>query len=243
MQVASDLIERYVAVWNEPDRDARRRRIEGVWAPGGATCYRLLDARGYEAIEARVVGSWERWLREGNYIFRPVRAIAHDRATRFEFAMVATADGSIKAQGLCYLLLDGNGRIAQDYQFNPAVDDAADLTSEYLAPWNEPDAGLRQSLLAKLCSADCEYFDGKAEIRGLTAVAEKIADARRSLAAKGHMLAPAGRSQRHHNVAHIAWRAANTDGRGASGAGSTLLIMDETGRVAAAYQFDDTTER
>lgn len=242
MQVASDLIERYVAVWNEPDRDARWRRIEGVWAPGGATCYRLLDARGYEAIEARIVGSWERWLREGKYVFRPVRAIAHERAIRFEFAMVATADDRIQAEGLCYLLLDGDGRIAQDYQFNPTVNDAADLTDEYLAPWNEPDAGLRQSLLAKLWSADCAYFDGKAETRGLTAVAEKIADAHRNLVAKGQMLAPAGLSQRHHNVAHLAWRAANADGRGAGGAGSTLLIMGENGRVAAACQFDDTTE-
>jgi len=242
MQVASDLIERYVAVWNEPDRDARRRRIEGVWAPGGATCYRLLDARGYEAIEARVVGSWERWLREGNYIFRPVRAIAHDRAIRFEFALVATANGRIEAQGLCYLLLDDEGRIACDFQFNPAVNDAADLAGEYLAPWNEPDVGLRQGLLVKLWSADCGYLDGKAETCGLTAVAEKIADAHRCLAAKGHVLAPAGRSQRHHNVAHIAWRAANADGRGVGRAGSTLLIMNETGRVAAAYQFDDSTE-
>lgn len=65
MQVAADLIERYVAVWNKADRGTRRHRIESVWAPDGATCHRLLDARGYEAIEARVAGSWERWLGEG----------------------------------------------------------------------------------------------------------------------------------------------------------------------------------
>jgi len=242
MQAASDLIDRYVAVWNEPDRDARRRRIESVWGPGGATCYRLLDARGYEAIEARVAGSWERWLREGKYIFRPVRAIAHGKAVRFEFAMVATADGRIEAQGLCYLLSDGGGRIAQDYQFNPTVNDAADLANEYLAPWNEPDAGLRQTLLAKLWATDCAYFDRKAETHGLTAIAERVADAHRRLVAKGQILSAAGRSQRHHDVAHIGRRAALPDRRGASEAGSTLLIMDENGRIASAYQFDDTTE-
>ena len=241
MQAAPDLIDRYVAVWNEPDRDARRRRIEDVWAPGGATCYRLLDARGYEAIEARVVGSWERWLREGKYIFHPVKALAHDRAIRFDFAMAATADDRIEAQGLCYLLLDRDDRIARDYQFNPTVNDAADLTDEYLAPWNEPNEGLRQSLLAKLWTADCAYFDGKTETRGLGAVAEKIADVHRSLVANDHILAPAQRSQRHHNVAHIAWRTEFSDGRGTGNAGSTLLIMDENGRIAAAYQFDDTT--
>ena len=155
--------------------------------------------------------------------------------------MVATADGRIEAQGLCYLSLDGDARIAQDYQFNPTVDDTAELTNEYLAPWNEPDASLRQSLLAKLWAADCAYFDGEAEIRGLTAIAEKVAGAHRHLVAQGQILSAAGRSQRHHDVAHIARRAALADGR-AGRTGSTLLIMDHNGRLAAAYQFDDTTK-
>jgi hypothetical protein len=242
MQVASDLTDRYVAVWNEPDRDTRRRRIEGVWAPDGATCYRLLDACGHEAIEARVAGSWERWLREGKYIFRPVRAIAHDKAIRFEFAMVATAAGRIEAQGLCYLLLDRDGRIARDYQFNPTVNDAADLADKYLTPWNEADAGLRQRLLADHWTTDCAYFDGETETRGLAALAGKMTEAHRSLVAARHVLASAQRSQRHHNVAHIAWQTQFSDGRGAGRAGSTLLVMDENRRIAAGYQFDATTE-
>jgi hypothetical protein len=238
MQVAADLIERYVAVWNEPDRDARRRLIESVWVPDGTTCHRLLDARGYEAIEARVAGSWERWLREGKYIFRPVRAASHHRAVKFEFAMVATADGKIEAQGLCYLLLDDDDRIAHDYQFNPTVDEAADLAKKYLAPWNEGDAGLRRSSLAALWAPDCSYFDAQTQTRGLEQLAAKAAAVCCSLAANGQILAPAGRSQRHHNVAQIGWQIAAADGGSDAGAGSTLLIMDDGGRAAAGYQFD-----
>jgi len=238
MPVATDLIDRYVAVWNEPDRDIRRRRIESVWTPGGATCHRLLDARGYEAIEARVAGSWERWLREGKYAFRAVRTASHHRAVKFEFTMVATADGKIEAQGLCYLLLDDNDRIADDYQFNPTIDGASDLAKKYLAPWNEPDAGRRRGSLAALWGPDCAYFDAQTQTRGLEQLAAKAAAVQHGLAARDQILSPAERSQRHHNVAHIGWRIAPADADGNAGAGSTLLIMDEDGRAAAGYQFD-----
>jgi hypothetical protein len=52
-----DIVANYMAVWNENDPVERRRRIRSVWAPDGATCNRMIDARGYEAIEARVIGS------------------------------------------------------------------------------------------------------------------------------------------------------------------------------------------
>jgi hypothetical protein len=72
MDNLSGLIDAYVAVWNEADAETRRRRIAAVWAPDGTTCYRLLDARGHEQIEARVAGSWDRWVRDGKFIFRAV---------------------------------------------------------------------------------------------------------------------------------------------------------------------------
>jgi hypothetical protein len=199
----------------------------------------VLDARGYEAIEARVAGSWERWLREGKYVFRPVQAASQHRAVKFEFTMVATADGKIR--GLCYLLLDDNGRIVHDYQFNPTVDEAADVAKKYLAPWNEADAGLRRTSLAELWAPDCAYFARQAETRGLERLAAKAAAVQRGLAANGQILAPAERSQRYHNVAHIGWRIAAASGCGDAGAGSTLLIMDDSGRAAAGYEFDPGT--
>lgn len=55
-----DVVANYMAVWNENDPQERRRRIRAVWAPNGVTLNRSLDARGYEAIEARVIGSWEK---------------------------------------------------------------------------------------------------------------------------------------------------------------------------------------
>lgn len=239
MDNVASVIDRYVAVWNESDAATRRRRIAAVWAPNGTTCYRLLDAHGYEAIELRVTGSWDRWLREGKYVFRPAKAVSHHQAIKFEFAMVATDGGKVEANGLCYLLLDNDGRLVHDYQFNPLADDAVDLAAKYLAPWNETDAKLRRSLMTELWAENGVYSGQNLETRGLEELSKRAAEAHRNLVAKGFVVSPADRSQRHHNVAHIAWRIAPRDGGAATGVGSTLLIFDEDSRILIAHQFHE----
>lgn len=242
MQDLTNLIDRYVAAWNESDPDTRRRRIRSVWSPNGTTCHRLLDAHGYEAIEARVTGSWDRWLRDGKYLFRSVKATSHHDAIKFEFAMIATADGKVEASGLCYLLLDGDGRVAHDYQFNPSANDAVDLARQYLAPLNQSDSQLRQKSLAEFWAEDGTLVCANAQTRGLGELSEKAAEARRRLAAEGLVLS-SDRSQRHHNVAHIGWRIAPGDDSAARNAGSTLLIFNEAERISAAYQYDEHVGR
>jgi|SRR6516164_334818 len=89
-----DIIGRYVAVWNEPSADQRRKRICSLLAPYGTTCYRLLDARGYGAIEARVTSSWDKWLRDGRYVFRSRDAVCHHDVVKVNWEMVKTAGGA-----------------------------------------------------------------------------------------------------------------------------------------------------
>ena len=59
---AAELAEKYVALWNEPDADRRRRithilqppqEIRGIAAQPGIGLTATLEARGYEEIEAR----------------------------------------------------------------------------------------------------------------------------------------------------------------------------------------------
>src|SRR5262245_66519304 len=98
MMNVMDLVNQYVAVWNEPNADERRKRIRSVWAPDGTTCYRLLDARGSEAIEARVTGSWDKWLREGKSIFQSKQDVAcHHEVVRLTVEMVTVPDGKVEA--------------------------------------------------------------------------------------------------------------------------------------------------
>ena len=52
-------------MWHEADAIRRRQRIRELWPEDGAACHRLLDARGYDAIEARMQETHEKWVRDG----------------------------------------------------------------------------------------------------------------------------------------------------------------------------------
>src|SRR5260370_5782199 len=87
MKDIASIVDSYVAVWNEGAPATRRQRIREVWALDGTTCYRLMDARGYDAIEQRVVGSWEKWLSEGKHVFRPKSFAVHHNIIKLDFVM------------------------------------------------------------------------------------------------------------------------------------------------------------
>jgi len=144
------VIENYVAVWNESDLAKRRERIQSVWAEDGVTCYRLLDAHGYDAIEGRVVGSSEKWLRDGKHIFKPASRTCHHDIIRFDFVMVTVPGDKVEARGLSFLILDANDRIRFDYQFNPTVDEAGQFVDRYLSVLNETSDQRRRELVTEL---------------------------------------------------------------------------------------------
>jgi len=171
---AKELVERYVAVWNEADPAARRDRIRSLWAPDGTTCHRLLEARGHAAIEARVTGSWEKWLREGNYIFRPNKVARHHNAVKFDWVMVTVPGGDVAAPGLSFLLLDPQGCIQADYQFNPTANEAELLVDRYLAAWNEPDTEARRRRIAELWAPDGAFRGARSQRHGHAALEAEI---------------------------------------------------------------------
>jgi hypothetical protein len=238
METSTDLIDQYVAVWNEPDAVQRRRRIAEVWAPNGATCYRLLDARGYEAIEARVTASWDRWLREGKYVFRAVQAMSRHQAIKFDFAMISTGDGRVEAKGLSYLLSDGDGRIVHDFQFNPSANDALDMGQDYLASWYDRDAKHRRERIEKLWTSDGKFFIQNLKAEGLHEIGAAASRALSDLATSRLAVSPVHQSQRHHNVAQVGWRIVPMEASTPGCAISALLIFDDRGRISTAYHFD-----
>src|ERR687891_879539 len=76
---AAELAAKYVALWNQPDADRRRQMIAELWTEGGRHILQppqeiraiaarpgiamtaILEARGYEEIEARAAGADEDW--------------------------------------------------------------------------------------------------------------------------------------------------------------------------------------
>ena len=132
---AAELAEKYLALWNEPDADRRRRMIAELWtvdgrhilqppedirgiaARPGLALTAILEARGYEEIEARAASAYEHWVGSEGLSFR-----GRDDAERlgdvvkFHWEAVSPA-GEVIAVGLVFLVLGADDRIRRDYVF------------------------------------------------------------------------------------------------------------------------------
>jgi hypothetical protein len=112
------LVERYLAMWNEPDAARRRATIEAQWAPDAANYTVTIEALGRDAIEHRVTAAHEKYVATGEHRFQLHEPyVAHHGALRVWWEMVTVADGTVAAVGQEFLVLDGDGRILSDHQF------------------------------------------------------------------------------------------------------------------------------
>jgi hypothetical protein len=132
---AAELARKYLAVWNEPDSDQRRRLITRLWAEDGRHILQppqevraiaaqpgiampaILMARGYDEIEARAASVYEHWVGSEGFGFR-----GRDDADRLGDVVklhweAVAADGTVFAVGLSFLVLAADGRIERDYTF------------------------------------------------------------------------------------------------------------------------------
>jgi hypothetical protein len=232
------VVENYVAVWNESDADERRRKIRAVWAADGSTCFRLLDAHGYEEIEGRVRSSWEKWGQEGKYAFRPKFTSSHHNVVKFDFAAVAVSEGDrVEGNGLSFLILDSDGRIQDDFQFNPTANDANELAGLYVATLNETDPQIRRQRIMTLWAPDGTFMSERSVRKGYEEIEAETTEVHEAAAAKGLVFLPGDRFQQHHNVARLSWELRATDSATVAAAGSDLLVLDDRGRILFDYQF------
>src|SRR3954454_6567596 len=135
VESATALAEKYVALWNEPDADRRRRMIAELWAQDGRHILQppqeiraiaaqpgiamtaILRAQGYEEIEARAASVYEHWGGSEGLSFRG-RDDADRLADVVKLHWEAVAkDGTLSAVGLSFLVLAADGRIERDYTF------------------------------------------------------------------------------------------------------------------------------
>jgi hypothetical protein len=113
-----ELVERYVAIWNDPDPAARRAAIPLLWIEDGVNFTSSLEARGYPALEARVARAHDRYVATGEHRFRSGGEVqAHHRAASLRWEMVRTDSGEVAASGYEFFVLADDGRIDADYQF------------------------------------------------------------------------------------------------------------------------------
>jgi hypothetical protein len=129
------LADRYVALWNEPDPERRRRIIGELWTEDGSQILQppqeireiaaspgigmaaTLEARGHAELEARAATSYEQWVGSDGLSFRRRDDVdrLHD-VVKFHWEAVSQ-DGQVTAVGLVFLILASDGRIRRDYVF------------------------------------------------------------------------------------------------------------------------------
>ena len=130
---ATELANRYAAVWNEPDESTRRQLIRELWtedavhvlqppepvrhAAAGLGMAATFDARGHDELQARVKRAYEQFVSAGGNSFRATDDAARlGEVAKFRWEMVASG-GDITGGGLEFVVLDSDGRIKTDYQF------------------------------------------------------------------------------------------------------------------------------
>jgi hypothetical protein len=117
-EIDLDFVERYVAVWNEPDAEVRRRTIEDLWAPDGANYTQSMQAVGYDALDVRVTSAYEDYVGSGKYTFRShLPPVGHHGVVKVTWEMVTVPEEEIASIGIEFLVLDDQGRIVSDHQF------------------------------------------------------------------------------------------------------------------------------
>ncbi len=118
MSELNQLVNRYMALWHEPDAELRRQSITELWVEDGAQFTRLREIRGYQALVERVSTAYEKFVKTEGFLFRLSSDVdAHHNAVKFTWEMVPAAGGEAAAVGTIFLLLSDDGRIHLDYQF------------------------------------------------------------------------------------------------------------------------------
>jgi hypothetical protein len=81
----NDLIERYLACWNETDPTARRKLIDDLWAETASYTDPMAEAHGRDAIDATIAAVQGQFP---GFVFTPAGAVdAHHRQARFTWGL------------------------------------------------------------------------------------------------------------------------------------------------------------
>ena len=123
MTDTTELIDRYVATWNEADGHRRAELCAEVWTGTGRYVDPLADATGPETIAAMIGGLREQF--PGHSLRRSTAVDAHHGRARFGWELVGP-DGAVAVAGIDIASLDSAGaRLASITGFLGEVEEVA----------------------------------------------------------------------------------------------------------------------
>ncbi len=106
----SDLVAQYLETWNETDPAARRKAIDGLWAPDGVYTDPIATAEGRDQIDATIAAVQGQFPGLAFTLAGPVDA--HHNIARFTWNL-----GGELVVGFDVLVLDADGQISKVYGF------------------------------------------------------------------------------------------------------------------------------
>ena len=116
MSELNAFVDRYIAVWHEPDAELRRQSVASLWAEDGGYANEVSECHGHAAIEAVVTRAHKEFVGKG-YVFKSSKAVGHHNVVRMYWDMVPASGGEVEAAGFDFFILGDDGRIRYDYQF------------------------------------------------------------------------------------------------------------------------------
>jgi SnoaL-like domain len=106
----AEVVELYLAMWNEEDAAARAALVARAWAPDGHYVDPLLEARGHVELDAMVAGVQAGYP---GHRFRATSGVdAHHDEFRVAWELVAP-DGSVTVAGIDAGAVAADGRLAR----------------------------------------------------------------------------------------------------------------------------------
>jgi SnoaL-like domain len=105
MSNISDLIDRYIAMWNETDAKSRRDLIARTWSEHGHYLDPLMQGDGHAGIDAMVHGVQQRF--PGHRFRRTSKIDAHHDRVRFSWELAADG-GAVLVSGIDFGTVAGD---------------------------------------------------------------------------------------------------------------------------------------
>ncbi|ARF53083.1 nuclear transport factor 2 family protein [Streptomyces gilvosporeus] len=113
------IVQRYVAVWSEPDAAARKRAVADLWAPDGAEFIEGAQFRGHDELVGRVTEAYGLFVASGEYhVTADNHVTVHDDVVMLTIQLTYAKGPQVDEVAWAarvFLVLDDDGRIVQDY--------------------------------------------------------------------------------------------------------------------------------
>ena len=114
-----EIVTRYLAVWSEPEPQARRAAIAELWPKDGVEFVEGTRFTGHDGLDARVAEAHEAFVASGTFDVTGADDVSeHDDVVMFTIQLVhrnGAEAGQVAWAARVFLVLDEHGLIREDY--------------------------------------------------------------------------------------------------------------------------------